>query len=76
MLHLGQKRGATGQPIAMASGICQMARISFFLADTLFSCTQKGQLGHGDLVQRNIPAIVEALAGKKIIAGKAMPKLL
>jgi hypothetical protein len=31
---------------------------------------QKGQLGHGDLVQRNVPTIVDGLANMKVIAGK------
>lgn len=30
---------------------------------------QKGQLGHGDLIQRNVPSVVEALAGQEVIAG-------
>ncbi len=32
---------------------------------------QRGQLGHGDLIQRNVPSVVEALAGKEVIAGAA-----
>ncbi len=31
---------------------------------------QKGQLGHGDLLQRNVPKIVEGLAGKKVVGGE------
>lgn len=31
---------------------------------------QKGQLGHGDLVQRNVPTIVSGLSGKAVIAGQ------
>lgn len=31
---------------------------------------EKGQLGHGDLVQRNTPTIVQAFAGKHAVAGK------
>ncbi len=30
---------------------------------------QKGQLGHGDLITRNVPAIVKGLSGKKIVTG-------
>lgn len=30
---------------------------------------QKGQLGHGDLCQRNIPMVVEALKGLTVTAG-------
>ncbi len=30
---------------------------------------QRGQLGHGDLLQRNIPIIVKGLSGKKVTAG-------
>ncbi len=30
---------------------------------------QRGQLGHGDLLQRNVPTIVKKLSGKKVIAG-------
>ena len=30
---------------------------------------QRGQLGHGDLIQRNVPSVIEALASQKIIAG-------
>ena len=30
---------------------------------------QRGQLGHGDLLQRNIPTIVKGLNGKQVIAG-------
>lgn len=37
---------------------------------------QKGQLGQGDLVTRNVPTIVKGLAGKKIIQGKLNPSLL
>lgn len=32
---------------------------------------QKGQLGHGDLLQRNVPTIVEGLKNVKIIGGKS-----
>lgn len=32
---------------------------------------EKGQLGHGDLVQRNIPTVVEAFAGKYVTAGRS-----
>ena len=31
---------------------------------------QKGQLGHGDLTQRNVPTIVAGLAGKTVITGE------
>lgn len=31
--------------------------------------SQKGQLGHGDLLQRNVPTIVEGLKGKFITTG-------
>ena len=30
---------------------------------------QRGQLGHGDLLQRNIPTVVKGLKGSTIIAG-------
>lgn len=30
---------------------------------------QKGQLGHGDLAQRNTPTVVKALEGKFVVAG-------
>ncbi len=30
---------------------------------------QRGQLGHGDLLQRNVPTIIKKLSGKKVIAG-------
>ena len=33
---------------------------------------QKGQLGHGDLLQRNVPTIVEKLSKHEVIGG--MPK--
>ena len=36
---------------------------------------QRGQLGHGDQTQRNVPTVVEALAGKSIVSG-ALPRLL
>lgn len=32
---------------------------------------EKGQLGHGDLTQRNMPTLVEGLEGKNIIAAAA-----
>lgn len=32
---------------------------------------QKGQLGTGDLFQRNMPTVVEGLRGKKIVGGAA-----
>ena len=32
---------------------------------------QKGQLGHGDLCQRNVPTVVEALKGLTLTAGAA-----
>ena len=32
---------------------------------------QKGQLGHGDLIQRNVPTVVEALKSQNIIGGAA-----
>ncbi len=32
---------------------------------------QKGQLGHGDFLQRNIPTVVEGLKNVKIIGGKS-----
>lgn len=32
---------------------------------------QKGQLGHGDLCQRNVPTVVEALKGLTMTAGAA-----
>ena len=36
------------------------------------SCrAQKGQLGHGDLVNRNMPKLVEGLAGKFVVAAAA-----
>ena len=31
---------------------------------------QKGQLGHGDLIQRNVPTEVTGLSGKIIITGE------
>ncbi|KAK9835229.1 hypothetical protein WJX81_007521 [Elliptochloris bilobata] len=30
---------------------------------------ERGQLGHGDQTQRNVPTVVEALAGKSIVSG-------
>lgn len=30
---------------------------------------QKGQLGHGDLAQRNTPTVVKALEGKAVVGG-------
>lgn len=39
-------------------------------ADDLHGLTvQRGQLGHGDLLQRNIPTIVKGLKGMKVVAG-------
>jgi hypothetical protein len=34
-------------------------------------CTQKGQLGTGDLFQRNMPTVVEGLRGKKVVGASA-----
>lgn len=37
-----------------------------------YSCLivkQKGQLGHGDLFQRNMPTLVEGLRGKPVLGG-------
>ena len=31
---------------------------------------QKGQLGHGDLIQRNVPTEVTGLSGKIIVTGE------
>ncbi len=30
---------------------------------------QKGQLGHGDLLQRNVPTVVEGLSKHEVIGG-------
>ena len=38
------------------------------MLDTI-DAVQKGQLGHGDLLQRNTPTIVEGLQGHNIVAG-------
>jgi hypothetical protein len=33
---------------------------------------QKGQLGHGNIIQRNSPRIVEGLQGKFVVAGELL----
>lgn len=33
---------------------------------------QKGQLGHGDQLQRNVPTVVKGLSGMQITAGHAL----
>ena len=35
----------------------------------MLSVLQKGQLGHGDTLQRNVPTAVSGLDGKVIVAG-------
>ena len=37
---------------------------------------QKGQLGHGDLAQRNVPTLVEGLKGHDVVAGAPTAGLL
>ena len=37
---------------------------------------QKGQLGHGDTTQRNVPTEVAGLAGEVIVAGRFSPGML
>ena len=39
------------------------------LLSTSLITLQKGQLGHGDQLQRNVPTIVKGLNSKKIVAG-------
>ena len=36
-----------------------------------YPAVQKGQLGHGDLIQRNVPTVVVALKSHKIVGGAA-----
>jgi hypothetical protein len=36
---------------------------------------QRGQLGHGDLLQRNTPTVVAALQGKKVVGGAGVATL-
>lgn len=37
---------------------------------------QKGQLGHGDQLQRNVPTIVDGLTGMRIIGGRCLCNIL
>ena len=41
------------------------------LHSDIANAPQKGQLGHGDLAQRNAPTVVAALAGNTVVAGAA-----
>lgn len=36
----------------------------------VFCTSQKGQLGHGDLLQRNTPTVVKGLEAKKVVGGE------
>jgi len=40
------------------------------LCCAVLCCAQKGQLGHGDLLQRNTPTVVAGLTGKKVVGGE------
>ncbi|DBA81433.1 TPA: hypothetical protein ACH3X1_007220 [Trebouxia sp. C0004] len=55
--------------VAAGSGACHS-----IIGDAAGKCytwgrNERGQLGHGDLLQRNVPTIVKKLSGKKVIAG-------
>ncbi|DBB10767.1 hypothetical protein WJX82_005865 [Trebouxia sp. C0006] len=55
--------------VAAGSGACHS-----IIGDAAGKCytwgrNERGQLGHGDLLQRNVPTIIKKLSGKKVIAG-------
>lgn len=55
----------------MATLLCQAALLCNLLR-LRWANVQRGQLGHGDQTQRNVPTVVEALAGKSMVSG-ALP---
>ena len=44
-------------------------------ANSALGALQRGQLGHGDQTTRNVPTVVEGLAGKSVISG-AIPHVV
>jgi len=51
------------------SGHCMRCNLFLHVYSQL---VQKGQLGHGDFVNRNSPKIVEELKGKHIVGGQSI----